>query len=247
VAEPTPSVTRAIVRLPVVDSTQRVAFALAEAGASDRTVVVADTQTAGRGRRGRLWRDEPGTSVLISIVVRPRLAVADLPKLSLATAVAVAEALDTVGGIVARLKWPNDVVVRGRKIAGILLESRLSAEPIVVVGIGLNLHQAEFPVDLATTATSVRLETGRPVERETMLDALLAAFDRWRATLETRGFAPVRARWLERADTIGREIRVDSRTGVAVDLDRDGALVLRDSVDALHHVAAGELTRVRPD
>ena len=186
-------------------------------------------------------------SVLTSIVVRPRLAVADLPKLSLATAVAVAEALDTVGGIVARLKWPNDVVVRGRKVAGILLESRLTAEPIVVVGIGLNLNQTEFPADLATTATSVRLETSRRVERETMLDALLAAFDRWRATLETRGFAPVRARWLELADTIGREVRVDSRTGVAVDLDRDGALVLRDSVDAIHHVVAGELTRGRPD
>src|SRR5262249_11113438 len=81
----------------------------------------------------------------------------------------------------ARLKWPNDVVVRGRKIAGILLESRLTAEPIVVVGIGLNLNQAEFPADLATTATSVRLETSRRVERETMLDALLAAFDRWPA------------------------------------------------------------------
>ena len=243
--EPTP-LTRAIVRLPVVDSTQRVAFALAEAGASDRTVVVAETQTAGRGRRGRLWRDEPGTSVLTSIVVRPRLAVADLPKLSLATAVAVAEALDTVGGIVARLKWPNDVVVRGRKVAGILLESRLTAEPIVVVGIGLNLNQTEFPADLATTATSVRLETGRRAERETALDALLTAFDRWRATLETRGFAAVRARWLELADTIGREVRVGSRAGVAVDLDRDGALVLRDSVDAIHHVVAGELTRGRP-
>ncbi len=246
-AEPAAAVAPPIVRLSAVDSTQRAAFALAEAGAADRTVVVAETQTAGRGRRGRPWGDEPGASVLASIVVRPRLALTDLPKLSLATAVGVAEALDAVAGVGARLKWPNDVLVRGRKIAGILLESRLGAEPVVVVGIGLNLQQGAFPDELARTATSVRLETGRLIERETMLDALLRAFDRWRSTLETRGFAAVRARWLALADTIGREVTVDSRSGLAIDLDLRGALVIRDATGAIHHVVAGELASVRPD
>lgn len=246
-AEPASSIVPTIVRRSVVDSTQRVAFALAEAGTADRTVVVADTQTAGRGRRGRPWLDEPGTSLLASIVVRPRLSLGDLPTLSLATAVAVAEALETVAGVAARLKWPNDVLVGGRKIAGILLESRVAAEPVVVVGIGLNLRQARFAAELESVATSVRIETGRLVERETMLDALLGAFDRWRSTLETRGFAGVRARWLALADTIGREVTVDARSGVAIDLDPRGALVVRDSTDAIHHVMAGELASVRPD
>jgi BirA family biotin operon repressor/biotin-[acetyl-CoA-carboxylase] ligase len=229
------------VRRLVVDSTQRVAFELADAGAADRTVVVAETQTAGRGRRGRPWHDEPGASVLASIVVRPRLAVSALPTLSLATALAVADAIETVAGLTVRLKWPNDVLVNGRKIAGILAESRVGTEPMVVVGVGINLRQRTFPPELVAAATSVRIESGRVVECQTMLDELLTAFDGWRATLEGQGFAPIRTRWLELADTIGRPVRIDGRAGTAVDLDADGALVLRDHTGTLHHVVAGEL------
>lgn len=230
-----------IVRLAIVDSTQRAAFELAEAGAADRTVVVAGTQTAGRGRRGRSWRDEPGAALLVSIVVRPRLALADLPKLSLTTALAVAEAVERQTGLAPRLKWPNDVLVGGRKIAGILLESRTAATPLVAVGIGINLGQRAFPPPLAATATSVLIERGRAVGADRMLEGVLAAFDRWRATLEGDGFAPIRARWLALADTIGRPLRIDGRAGTAVDLDADGALVLRDNAGALHHVVAGEI------
>jgi len=235
---------RAIVRLGVVSSTQAVAFELAERGASDGTVVVADTQTAGRGRQGRRWCDEPGDSLLASIVVRPHLRVRDLPKLSLASAVAVAEALGTATGLAVRLKWPNDVLVDGRKLAGILLESRIIAAPIVVVGVGINLRQATFPAALSAIATSVRLAGGRPVEREAMLDALLAAFDAWRERLEREGFAPLRARWLELAETIGRRVTVGEHAGVAVDLDREGALVL-DDAGSRHRVVAGELAEHR--
>ena len=118
-----------VVRLDTVDSTQSVAFALAERGAADRTVVVADQQLAGRGRRGRTWSAPTGTSLLASIIVRPRLPQALLSTLSLTTAVAAAEALRRVAHVDARLKWPNDVLVSGRKIAGILLESRTGAYP----------------------------------------------------------------------------------------------------------------------
>lgn len=240
---PEPS-TPPIVLLHAVDSTQRVAFGLAESGAPDRTVVVADTQTAGRGRHGRTWCDEPGDSLLTSIVVRPRLSVRDLPKLSLASAVAVAEAIGTVTGLAVRLKWPNDVLVNGRKLAGILLESRITAEPIVVVGIGINLRQQAFPAALSAIATSVRLEGGRRVERDAMLDAALAAFDVWRGRLEREGFAPLRARWLELADTIGRSVTVGEHAGVAVDLDPEGALVLLHA-QGQSHVVAGELAEHR--
>ena len=229
-----------IVRLATVDSTQRVAFELAEGGASDGTVVVADTQTAGRGRRGRAWHDAPGDGLLVSIVLRPRLSVADLPKLSFAAAVAVAEALDLTTGLTTRLKWPNDVLVNGRKLAGILLESRIVANPLVVAGIGINMRQRSFPADLAGTATSVDLEGGRAVEGEELLEAVLDAFDRWRSRLESEGFAPLRARWLALADTIGREVTVGEHVGVAVDLAVDGALVLRQR-GGFQHVFAGEL------
>src|SRR2546430_17724771 len=116
-----------IVRFSVVESTQTTAFELAAGGAADRTVVVANHQSAGRGRRGRTWADAPGTSLLVSILVRPRVAPVLLATFSIATGVAVAEALDRATGIEARLKWPNDVRVRGRKLAGILVESRIGA------------------------------------------------------------------------------------------------------------------------
>jgi BirA family biotin operon repressor/biotin-[acetyl-CoA-carboxylase] ligase len=234
----------AIVRLTTVDSTQRVALELAEQGAADGTVVVADSQTAGRGRWGRTWRDTAGESLLMSVIVRPDLSVGELPKLSFAAAVAVGEAIALTTGLTARLKWPNDVLVNGRKLAGILLESRIVAEPIVVAGIGINLRQLAFPDALAGIATSVDLEGGRAVGPEELLEGVLHAFDHWRATLESAGFAPLRARWLELADTIGREVTVGEHAGLAVDLAADGALVLRQT-DGVRRVFAGEVTGSR--
>jgi BirA family transcriptional regulator, biotin operon repressor / biotin---[acetyl-CoA-carboxylase] ligase len=246
VPDPPSGAAPSIVRLATVDSTQRVAFELAERGAADRTVVVADTQTAGRGRQGRRWHDEPGDSLLMSIVVRPRLRVPDLAKLSPTTAVAVAEAVGAVAGLDARVKWPNDVLVGGRKLAGILLESRILCDPVVVVGIGVNLCQRAFPGPLAATATSVQREGGRSAEPAAMLEAVLTAFDAWRARLEGEGFAPVRARWLALADTIGRRVTVGESSGLAVDLDGDGALVL-EGARGRRAVVAGELTEARGD
>jgi BirA family biotin operon repressor/biotin-[acetyl-CoA-carboxylase] ligase len=232
-----------VVRLGTVDSTQSIAFALAERGATDRTVVVADEQLAGRGRRGRTWNAPAGTSLLTSIVVRPRLPHSLLSTLSLATAVAVAETLRQAAGVQARLKWPNDVLVRSKKIAGILLESRTStqAEVVTIVGIGINLGQREFPPDLAATATSVALETGRAPSRESMLTALLEEFDTWRARLEREGFGPIREAWRRLSETLGRRVTVDAVTGVATDLDTDGALLV-DVGGSVTRVLAGAIS-----
>ena len=243
---PAPSGSPPIVRLDVVESTQAAAWELAEHGAADRTVVVAKHQLAGRGRRGRIWHDQPGSSLLFSIVVRPRLPVAQVPMLSLATGVAVAEALAQGCGLEARLKWPNDVLVGGRKIAGILLESRMtpggtiSPEITVIVGIGVNLGRHDFPGELQGKATSVALETGSAPDREAALAALLAAFDRWRACLEREGFGPVRARWVALSETIGRKVTAGGAAGVAVDLDLDGALIVVDGTRC-HRIASGDI------
>lgn len=228
-----------IVRLGVVDSTQSRAFALAADGAPDGTLVVADVQTAGRGRRGRAWRAEPGTSLLASVLLRPTLPVSQLPLLSLTTAVAVAETL-TEAGVAARIKWPNDILARGRKIAGILLESHLGPETVVAVGIGVNLGQRGFPADLAARATSVLLETGRAPDVEAFLEGLRARFAEWRARLATDGFAPVRTRWRALSATLGATVSIDGVAGVARDLDGDGALVVDDGV-RVHKIRAGEV------
>lgn len=236
---------RPVVRLPVVDSTQTVAFGLAAEGAADRTVVVADHQSAGRGRRGRFWTDAPGTSLLASILVRPRAPLALWPAFSPMTAVAVAEALRRTSGLETRLKWPNDVLAGGRKIAGILLESRGGADPVLVIGIGINLAQREFAPEIAGRATSVALETGRAPERDALLDVLLEEFDAWRARLEALGFEPVRSRWLALGETIGRRVTIDGVTGVAVGLDADGALLLEEQ-GRVRRVVAGEVGGATP-
>lgn len=236
----TPVAAPALVRLGRVDSTQTVAFALAADGAADRTVVVAQAQTAGRGRHGRLWLDEPGASLLTSIILRPRLEPARLPTLSLAAGVAVVEALERVTGLKPRLKWPNDVLVDGRKLAGILLESRISSSPLVVLGIGVNLAQRVFPADLAERATSVRLATGRRVDADALLTALLESLDAWRTRLETEGWAPIRERWRALTETLGRRVSIDGVEGVAVDVDEDGALIVAEG-DVRRRVVAGEV------
>jgi BirA family transcriptional regulator, biotin operon repressor / biotin---[acetyl-CoA-carboxylase] ligase len=233
-----------LVRLERVDSTQMTAFALAADGAAaDGTVVVADYQASGRGRRGRTWEASPGQSLLCTMLVRPRLAAPHWPAYSLVAAVAVAETLARTAALAARLKWPNDVLIAGRKIAGILLESRTmgdAATTMIAVGVGINLAQRAFPAALAARATSVVIETGRTVVRDTMLASLLEAFDAWRARLESDGMAPVRARWLALTDTIGRRVSIDGVSGIAVDLDPDGALVL-EGAGRRHRVVAGEL------
>ena len=269
-----------IVRFAVVESTQTTAFDLAAEGAVDGTVVVADHQSAGRGRRGRAWTDAPGTSLLASILVRPRVPPSLLGTFSIATGVAVAEALRRATGIEARLKWPNDVLAHGRKLAGILVESRIGADgragvseprralgahddpgvseppraslrpptvdaglaaPVtLIVGVGLNLTQRTFPVDLADLATSVVIETGRAPDRDAMLEALLQEFDAWRWRLESQGFGQVRERWLARSDTIGRRVTVDAVTGVAVGLDGDGALLVDDG-RSVQRIVAGAI------
>src|SRR5262249_52432141 len=235
-----------IIRLHTVESTQSIAFDLAAQGAADRTVVVAEHQTAGRGRRGHPWQDEPGANLLCSIIVRSSLPIARRPLLSLVAAVAAAEALAEVAGVDARLKWPNDVLIGDRKVAGILLESKGASTPTIepdptIIGIGVNVSQSQFGPELAAAATSLVVECGRTISRAELLDTLLDRFDCWRARLEKEGFAPVRERWLVLADTIGRQVRVDGQTGLAVGLDEDGALLLRQD-GRTHRVVAGTPT-----
>jgi biotin-[acetyl-CoA-carboxylase] ligase BirA-like protein len=152
--------------------------------------------------------------------------------------------------VAGRLKWPNDVVVDGRKIAGILLESRPATTRAVVVGIGINVAQDRFPAELAAAATSVRLVTGRSASREALLEILLEEFRGWRRRLEVEGFAPVRDEWKARSATLGAIVRAGAVTGRATDLDETGALVIADldATGALaidgggrHRVMAGEV------
>lgn len=229
-----------IIRLGAVDSTQNVAWGLVDENVADGTVVTAHSQHDGRGRRGRHWHDEPGATLAASIILRPRLGVAALGGLSFAAALAVAEALQAETGLTPRLKWPNDVLVDRRKIAGILLESRATPAPVVVVGLGINLTQTVFPAVIADLATSVALAGGRAVTAEVLLDAVVGALHAWRRRLEDDGFEPLRQRWRALADTLGRRVTIDGVEALALDLDADGALLVQRG-GTVHRVVAGEV------
>lgn len=232
--------------LGIVDSTQTEAVRLAAAGAAEGTVVTATHQTSGRGRRGRRWVDAEGESLLMSVVLRPPVSPARAPQLSLVGAVAVADALRACAGLRAAIRWPNDVMVGERKICGMLPEAATPLPGVldhVVLGIGLNVNQLEFPEALRDLATSIRVETGRVSDVGEILEGVLSALDRWYGRFLAAGLDGIREAWLERAQSIGRRARAaDGREGLAVDLGRDGALVLRTDGGETLRVVAGDVT-----
>lgn len=238
---------------PSIDSTNRYLLDEARAGAPDGLVAVADHQRAGRGRLGRTWEAAPGSSLLVSVLLRPALAPEQLGRCATAAGLALAEAVEEVAGIAPGLKWPNDLVLRDRKLAGLLAEADLGGGAVraVVVGAGCNLDRAAVPPHLADVATSVEAEAGRTVDRDAVLGAFLDALDRHLADPDGL-VAAARAR----SATLGRRVRVDLGggrvlEGLARDLTDTGALVLRcdgqdvrDGRDVV--VSVGDVVHLRP-
>ncbi|HEY7255029.1 MAG TPA: biotin--[acetyl-CoA-carboxylase] ligase [Methylomirabilota bacterium] len=232
-----------------VDSTQTEAQRLAAEGAPEGTVVTARHQRAGRGQRGHEWWDDPGESLLASLLLRPSAPPATAPQLSLVAGLAVADALDAVGAA-ARIRWPNDVLVRGRKVCGILAEASSGRAASgaraagdlhhVILGIGINLNQTRFPAALADRATSLRLVTGRVHDRDAMLAALLAQIGRRYATWRTDGFPALRSDWLGRSLLPGQIVRLpDGTLGAGEEVRDDGVLLARALDGRLVPVVSG--------
>ena len=229
-----------------LDSTNRQAADLARAGAPEGVVVVADHQTAGRGRLGRAWEAPPGSSLLMTVLLRPALDAARLHLVTMAVALAAADACAEVAGFAPDLKWPNDLVVHDRKLAGILAEACVegSAPQWVVVGIGLNVNwPAELPPELSGIAVAANHVIGRTVDRERLLAQLLERLAARYASLDS-----VADDYRMRCATIGRDVKVElsSETlrGRAVDVDDAGRLVV-DTGDDVRAVAVGDVVHVR--
>jgi BirA family transcriptional regulator, biotin operon repressor / biotin---[acetyl-CoA-carboxylase] ligase len=233
-------------------STNDEAAAWARAGAPAGAVVVADAQERGRGRLGRRWHSPPGESLYFSVVLRPAFEAARVPPVTLAAGVAVAEALADFE-VAPALKWPNDVLVGGRKVAGILAEmtSVRSRVEHLVIGIGVNLDVVEFPVELRASATSLKLARGgRSVERAVFAAALCNRLEVWYQRFLDGGAPVVAAGWRRWAGFLGQRVRVSAGrehlAGVAEDLDDEGALLLRLDDGRLERVIAGELEPPAP-
>ena len=231
------------------DSTQQVARELARAGAEEGTVVIAETQTAGRGRLGRGWHSPPGRNLYCSILLRPALAPDVVPQLALVAGLGVAQAIEGVG-LGPRLKWPNDVLLDGRKTVGILteMEAELERVRVVIVGIGVNVNTGpdDFPPYLRDKATSLAIAAGRPVDRVAFTARLIASVEQVYRRFLDGGFPALRADWEARAALTGRRVTVGAAgtdvAGTVAGIDDDGALRLVDDAGRVHRVVAGEVT-----
>ena len=234
-------------------STNDEAHRLAEEGAPHGTLVLAEAQSQGRGRRGRQWVTPPGRALALSLVLRPALPPARAPELQLVAAVAACEAARALGAAKAAIKWPNDIESGGPKLAGLLAELRAQGEVLqhVVLGIGfnVNLTASELPEELRPIATSLLIERGSPAPRSWALLRLLERLDHWLGVHESEGFEPIRARWRELSSTLRRQVRVEAATpllGEAIDLADDGALVVLDAAGTVHKISAGDVEHLRP-
>ncbi|MBK6848214.1 MAG: biotin--[acetyl-CoA-carboxylase] ligase [Proteobacteria bacterium] len=230
-----------------VTSTNDVLTHLAQQGAPAGTVVVAEAQSQGRGRRGRSWQAAPGQNLTFSLLLRPGWRPPRLPPLSLAVGVGLAQALAPWLPCAPQLKWPNDLLVGGRKLAGVLVELAADAQEVrhAVVGIGINVNQLDFPDELSATATSLRREHGAPIGRATVLAAALAALE---APLEAAlrdQLGPVLQQWTALAAGLGQSVVVTTPqgavAGVVSGIDADGALRVRDAEGRERRLLAGDV------
>jgi BirA family biotin operon repressor/biotin-[acetyl-CoA-carboxylase] ligase len=231
------------VHLATCGSTNDEAARLAAGGAAHGTVVTADAQDAGRGRLGRAWHSPPGENLYLSCILRPALEPARATAITLAAGLAVADAVERAG-VQAALKWPNDVLAAGRKLAGILTEMSTRGHEVqhIVVGIGVNLGSRSFPPELEGKATSLAL-LGVSVARPEFVDQLLVCLESWFDRFLAAGVAGLADAWLARAHRSRVRATSQGRSidGWIMGLDRDGCLVIEDDAGGHHRVLSGDV------
>jgi BirA family biotin operon repressor/biotin-[acetyl-CoA-carboxylase] ligase len=234
------------------DSTNIRARAIATEGAPEGTVVVAEAQLQGKGRRGRAWHSPAGEGITVSVILRPRVQPYDAPQLILASAVAAAETLLAHADIPVAIKWPNDILVSGKKIAGILTEMSVDMDRIdyVIIGLGLNVNTpaSGLPPEIKEIATSLCAETGRVFPRVELLQTYLEKLEGYYALFQERNFGPIRERWLELSKIIGRQVKIAGveRTyeGEVVDIDPNGFLILKSPDGSTQRILAGDVSLI---
>jgi BirA family biotin operon repressor/biotin-[acetyl-CoA-carboxylase] ligase len=234
------------------DSTNSRALELARKGTPDGTLVLAETQTGGRGRMGRRWHSPPGVNLYFSLVLRPSRPARDAAWLGLASAAAVARSLSRCAGLPVSVKWPNDVRISRRKVAGLLLEQAVqgdtAAAVVLGIGVNVNLRREDIPAELAESATSLYIQTGRPHDRAGVLLGLVESLEEAYARYLRGADSDIRNQVVGIMDPFGEKVRVQSGDrsveGVVAGLADDGALVLRLDDERTVSVHAGETTGI---
>jgi BirA family transcriptional regulator, biotin operon repressor / biotin---[acetyl-CoA-carboxylase] ligase len=231
-------------------STNMLAMEMAAKGCSAGSVVIADSQTSGKGRLGRTWFSPAGRNLYLSMVVRPNIPPGDASILTMLSAVACATALNNYCGLPVSIKWPNDLLAGNRKIAGILAETRADIDRIyhAVIGIGINVNLSsdEMPAEISALATSLFIETGKRYMRTGLAAEIISEFDRWYELLLISGKIIIADRWSELSSTIGQNIRLAVGDliyeGTAEGIDEDGLLILRLHDGTCRKFSAGDVT-----
>lgn len=239
-----------LVCLHVTGSTNADAFRLAEEGAVEGTVVLADSQSGGKGRLGRVWSSPPGVNLYCSVILRPSIKPYEAPQLTFLSAVAAARAIERATPLRPQIKWPNDLLIGGRKVAGLLNEMSAETDAVnfVILGLGVNLNMTagQFPPDLRHPASSLFLETGRRVARADFAAIMLEELDRLHAGFLSNGFAQVRKEWEMRCNANGRQLVVcdngaEVARGMFGGIDGDGALLLRRPDGTIERILSGDV------
>ncbi len=238
---------RRVVYYERIGSTNDAARQLADAGEPEGTLVITDEQSAGRGRLGRSWVAPARSSLLMSLILRPDLTPAQAARVTIAIALGACDALRAETGLPAQIKWPNDLLVRGKKCAGILAESGIVGEKLeyVIVGVGINVNFAAATVEgIPRDATTIADELGQPFPRAQLARAILRATEAY--YLRLRAGADLRDEYKNRLATLGQPVRAQTAQGIAegiaVDADENGALLLRRADGSIERLLAGDVT-----
>lgn len=232
-----------------VTSTQKIAHRLAYDGAVEGTLIVAEEQTAGRGRLNREWYSPKYTGVWMSLILRPNLPPAKAPQLTLLTAVAIAQAIEDVTDLRTDIKWPNDILINKKKTVGILTEMQAEADKInsVIIGMGINVNQSleHFPEELHSIATSLAIELGKPINRAELIQAILLKFELLYHSYLEHGFYPIKLLWESYAISIGKRIIARTITGtlegIAIGITEDGVLMLEGADGEISYIHSADI------
>ncbi len=232
-----------------VDSTQKKANVLAGEGAPEGTAVVADEQVSGRGRLRRSWHSPKGTGIWMSLIIRPDIPLFLAPQMTLLTAVAVSLAIQEVTELKPAIKWPNDILIDGKKVTGILTEMKAEADKIhhIIIGIGINVNQKanDFPADLQEKAASLSMLSGQEISREKLIASLFSQFEKIYTIYRENGFGPIKTLWESFAISLGRTITaVTSREtiiGKALGITDEGVLLLEDAEGTVHSIYSADI------
>jgi BirA family biotin operon repressor/biotin-[acetyl-CoA-carboxylase] ligase len=243
---------RDIIHYRETDSTNNRARDFAERDYPEGTLIVAEEQKAGRGRMGRRWHSPAGMGICMSIILRPLLPPVEAPLITLMTAVAVAETLSSLLQLSVRIKWPNDILVNDKKIAGILTEMNATRDSIhyIVLGLGMNVNTPieVLPEDISALATSVFIESGKRFERVAIVRTFLKFFEHYYQLLHSEGSEPILHRWKEFSGIVGQRIKVDAVNdtfvGKVVDIDRSGVLLLEDDTGKIQRIISGDVSLI---